>query len=364
MSRFFSPRFASLEAYTPGEQPQDQQYVKLNTNESPYPPSPRTCAVVTDAELKRLNLYSDPSGAKLRAKLAAHYGVKPGNIVLANGSDELLSFAFMAFCDEASPVAFPDISYGFYPVFAALYGLKASVIPLKEDFSVDIGALAASKGMIVVANPNAPTGMPLTLEEMETLLASDPDRVVVVDEAYVDFGAQTALPLLEKYDNLLVARTYSKSRSMAGMRLGFGIGSEALINDLETIRFSTNPYNLDRLALLLGEAAIADDAYYMENCARIAATREAAAARLKGMGFQLTPSKANFLFAKHPDLPGCALYSALKERGILVRHFSKPRISDYVRITVGTPEQMEALFKATEAILKETKGGTPCVQQA
>ena len=247
MSRFFSSRFASLAPYVPGEQPQDQQYVKLNTNESPYPPSPRTRAAVSDAELARLNLYPDPTGTRLREAIAARYGVKPANVLLANGSDEILSFAFMAFCDAETPVAFPDISYGFYPVYAALYGLAAEKIPLRADFSMDVDAFCASRGMRVLANPNAPTGMALPLSEIERILSSDPDRVVLVDEAYVDFGAQTALPLLAKYENLLVVRTYSKSRSMAGARLGFALGSEALIRDLETIRFSTNPYNLNRL---------------------------------------------------------------------------------------------------------------------
>lgn len=360
MSRFFSSRFASLAPYVPGEQPQDQQYVKLNTNESPYPPSPRTRAAVSDAELARLNLYPDPTGTRLREALAARYGVKPANVLLANGSDEILSFAFMAFCDAETPVAFPDISYGFYPVYAALYGLAAEEIPLRADFSMDVDAFCASRGMRVLANPNAPTGMVLPLSEIERILSSDPDRVVLVDEAYVDFGAQTALPLLAKYENLLVVRTYSKSRSMAGARLGFALGSEALIRDLETIRFSTNPYNLNRLTLLLGEAAVADDAYYMENCKKIAATRERAAARLKELGFTLTPSQANFLFASHPAVSGETLYSALKAQGVLVRHFKKPRISEYVRITIGTPEQMEVLFAAIEDILK---GDAACAPQ-
>ncbi len=360
MSRFFSRRFASLEAYTPGEQPQDQQYVKLNTNESPYPPSPRTRTAVSDAELARLNLYPDPTGTRLRNALAARYDVQPENVLLANGSDEILSFAFMAFCDGQTPVAYPDISYGFYPVYAALYGLAAQELPLKADFSMDVESFCSARGMRVFANPNAPTGIALPLYEIERILASDPDRVVLVDEAYVDFGAETALPLLARYDNLLIVRTYSKSRSMAGARLGFAIGSEALIRDLETIRFSTNPYNLDRLTLLLGEAAVADDAYYMENCKRIAQTRESAAERLKALGFSLTPSQANFLFARHPAVPGAALYQGLKARGVLVRHFGKPRIADYVRITIGTPEQMETLFTAIEDILK---GGAPCATQ-
>ncbi|MBQ7112651.1 MAG: histidinol-phosphate transaminase [Clostridia bacterium] len=354
MSRFFSSRFASLEAYTPGEQPQDQSYTKLNTNESPYPPSPATVAAVTEAELNKLNLYSDPTGRRLREALAALYGLEKENVLLANGSDEILSFAFMAFCDRENPVAFPAISYGFYPVYADLYGLEAAKVPLLPDFSVDVEALAAKKGMIVIANPNAPTGIALPLDKIEYLLKSDKDRIVLVDEAYVDFGTESALSLLPRYDNLLIVRTYSKSRSMAGARLGFAFGSREIIADLETIRYSTNPYNLDRLALLLGEAAVKDDGYYKANCEKIAATREASAKRLMEMGFTMTPSTANFLFVKHPSVSGGALYSGLKERGVLVRHFNKPLIRDYLRITVGTPEQMEILFFALADILSQT----------
>ncbi|MBE5785323.1 MAG: histidinol-phosphate transaminase [Clostridiales bacterium] len=354
MSRFFSSRFASLEAYTPGEQPQDQSYTKLNTNESPYPPSPATVAAVTETELNKLNLYSDPTGRRLREALAELYGLQRENVILANGSDEILSFAFMAFADKETPVAFPAISYGFYPVYADLYGLEATKVPLLPDFSVDVEALAAAKGMIVIANPNAPTGIALSLDKIEYLLKSDRDRIVLVDEAYVDFGAESALPLLQKYDNLLIIRTYSKSRSMAGARLGFAFGSPEIIADLETIRYSTNPYNLDRLALLLGEAAVKDDGYYKRNCEKIAATRAAAEKRLKEMGFTMTPSTTNFLFVKHPAVSGETLYLGLKERGVLVRHFNKPLIQDYLRITVGTPEQMETLFAAIADMLSKT----------
>lgn len=354
MSRFFSERFRTLEAYTPGEQPQDQAYTKLNTNESPYPPSPATLRALTEAELKRLNLYSDPTAGKLRKALGDLYGLEAENVLVANGSDEILSFAFMAFCDQDRPVVFPDITYGFYPVYGQLYGLAARSVPLLPDFSVDVKGLAAEKGMIVIANPNAPTGIALSLAEIEFLLESDRDRLVLVDEAYVDFGAESALPLLEKYDNLLIVRTYSKSRSMAGARLGFAFASAAVIRDLDTIRFSTNPYNLDRLALILGEAAVKDDAYYKANCEKIAATRESAAKRLEEMGFIMTPSTANFLFAEHPAVSGEALYLGLKARGVLVRHFKKARIENRLRISVGTPEQMETLFAAIADILNET----------
>ena len=353
MSRFFSSRFASLAPYVPGEQPQDQQYVKLNTNESPYPPSPRTRAAVSDAELARLNLYPDPTGTRLREALAARYGVKPANVLLANGSDEILSFAFMAFCDAETPVAFPDISYGFYPVYAALYGLAAEEIPLRADFSMDVDAFCASRGMRVLANPNAPTGMVLPLSEIERILSSDPDRVVLVDEAYVDFGAQTALPLLAKYENLLVVRTYSKSRSMAGARLGFALGSRELIADLERLKYATNPYNVNRLTLRLGEAAVDSDPYFRANARRIMATRDKTARALREMGFRLPDSQANFLFVTHPRIDGARLYQKCRERGILIRHFSDPAIAQYNRVTIGAEEEMETFLTVVRDILRE-----------
>lgn len=353
MSRFLSSRFAALSAYTPGEQPQDKQYVKLNTNESPYPPCEATIAAV-HAAAQGLNLYPDPTARVLREKLAARYGVQMQQVFVSNGSDDILNFAFMAFCDAARPVAFPDVSYGFYPVYAALYGLPATQVPLTPDFRVEVNDYAdvAHGGMVVIANPNAPTGLAFGLQEIETLLLQDENRVVVIDEAYVDFGGQSCLPLLARYENLLIVRTFSKSRSMAGARLGFAFGSAALIEDLEKMRYSTNPYSINAMTLAAGAAALDNDAYDMENCKRVMNTRQETAQALRQRGFVLTDSMANFLFAKPPRGTGGAYYLGLKARGVLVRHFNGVRTRDYVRISIGTPAQMQTLLAATDAYLE------------
>lgn len=352
MSRFFVERHASLVPYTPGEQPKDSQYVKLNTNESPFPPSPAVLAAAA-RESGRLQLYSDPECTPLVNKLAEVYGVKPTQVIAVNGSDEILNFAFMAFADEKHPLAFPDISYGFYPVFAALNHIPYEEIPLREDFSIAAADYIGIHRTIVLANPNAPTGLCLSLEEIEQIVASNPDHVVIVDEAYVDFGAQSAVGLVEKYENLLVTQTFSKSRSMAGARLGFGIGSEALIRDLNTIRFSTNPYNVNRMTMAAGVAALEENEYYMQNCRVIAENRSFTTQALRALGFTVLDSRANFIFARSDRIDGGALYSELKKKGVLVRHFTKPRIEDFIRITIGTKAQMEAFLRATEEILKE-----------
>ena len=355
MSRFFSDRYATLVPYVPGEQPLDRRYLKLNTNESPFPPSPGVLAAVSE-EGGKLNLYSDPDARALRAKMAEYYGVTPDRVIMSNGSDEVLNFAFMAFSSEARPLVFPDITYGFYPVFAALNRLPYTEIPVKDDLSIDPADYIGGKRTVVIANPNAPTGLFLPLSEIEKIVKGNPDGVVIVDEAYVDFGGKSAVPLTAKYDNLLVVGTYSKSRSMAGARLGFGIGNPDLIRDLNTIRNSTNPYNVNRMTLAAGVAALEDDAYYRANCKKIEEARAWTTERLTALGFTVIPSTANFLFARHPSIGGEALYLALKDRGILIRHFSKPRIVDYNRITVGTKEQMETLVAAIETILKEQGG--------
>ena len=356
MSRFFSDRYATLVPYVPGEQPQDRRYLKLNTNESPYPPSQGVLAAVNE-EGGRLNLYSDPDARALRSRLADSFGVTPDRVIVSNGSDEVLNFAFMAFASEKTPLVFPDITYGFYPVFAELNRLPYTEIPVKDDLSIDpADYIGKGKKTVVIANPNAPTGLFLPLSEIEKIVSGNPDGVVIVDEAYVDFGGESAVPLTAKYDNLLVVGTYSKSRSMAGARLGFGIGNSDLIRDLNTIRNSTNPYNVNRMTLAAGAAALEDDAYYRANCKKIEDARDRTATQLTALGFTVIPSKANFLFAKTPAIGGEALYLTLKERGILIRHFSKPRIADYNRITVGTQEQMETLVAAVETILKEQGG--------
>ena len=353
MSRFLSQRFAALEAYTPGEQPQDMQYVKLNTNESPFPPSPEVIAAVNAAQVARLNLYPDPTGRVLKEKLAALYGLAPENIFLSNGSDDILNFTFMAFCDESRPVAYPAISYGFYPVYANLYRLPHTEIPLRENFRLEPEDYCGLKQNIVIANPNAPTGRAISPADVERILASNPNHVVLIDEAYVDFGGESCRKLIPQYDNLLVCQTFSKSRSMAGGRLGFAMGNAELIADLEKIKYSTNPYNINRLTLIAAEAAVDSNDYYVRNCRTIAENRAYTVSALAELGFETVPSVANFIFSRHPSLQGKELYIKLKKKGVLVRHWDKPEIADYVRITIGSREQMDTFLKRTREILKE-----------
>ena len=349
MSRFFTEKYASLTPYTPGEQPKERQYVKLNTNESPFAPSPKVKAAVAE-QCGKLQLYSDPESAALRTKLAEVYGVRPSQVVVTNGSDEVLNFAFMAFADE---IVFPDITYGFYPVFAELNRIPYTEIPLKADFSVDPDDYIGLNKTIVIANPNAPTGLTMSLTDIERIVRSNPDNVVIIDEAYVDFGGESAVKLVDKYDNLLVTQTFSKSRSMAGARLGFGIGNEKLIADLNTIRYSTNPYNVNRMTEAAGVAALEENSYYMDNCKTIMENRTWTTRALEGLGFTVLPSLSNFVFAKSERIGGEKLYLELKKRGVLVRHFTKERIKDYNRITIGTMEQMQTLIAAIKEILKE-----------
>ena len=342
MSRYLSSKYASLEAYTPGEQPRDMQYIKLNTNESPYPPAPQVIEVVL-TEAGRLQLYCDPVCADLRDALADRYGVGRENVFVSNGSDDILNFAFMAFGGGGKRAYFPDISYGFYRVYADLHGLQYRQIPLREDFSIAVEDYLSLDGFIALANPNAPTGMALTRAQIEQILRSNPDHVVLIDEAYVDFGAESCVPLTAVYDNLLVVQTFSKSRGLAGARLGFAIGSDALIADLERIKYSTNPYSVNRMTQAAGVATLAADEYNAENCRRIMQTRKESTLCLRGMGFEVLPSLANFIFVRYPGVSGEALYRQLKAKGVLVRHFDAPRIRDYLRITIGTPEQMDVL---------------------
>lgn len=351
MSTFFSSQLKKLAPYTPGEQPQDQQYVKLNTNESPYPPSAGVIAALNDKEAADLRLYSDPECKELKQALAGYYGVEPENIYVGNGSDEALNFAFLSYATDGRGVAFADITYGFYPVFADLYHIPVQIVPLKSDFSIDPKDYYGLNKTIVIANPNAPTGLALSRDEMEGIIKANPDSVVVVDEAYVDFGAESCVALTKTYPNLLVVQTYSKSRSMAGARLGYAIGNAELIRDLETVKFSTNPYNVNRLTLRAGVQAIAEQDYYTENCKKIMATRAYTKEKLETLGFTVLDSRSNFLFAKKPGTDGGAIYRGLKERGVLVRHFDKDPIRDYNRITIGTQEQMDIFLNKLEELL-------------
>lgn len=353
MSRYMSARFAGLNAYTPGEQPRDMDYVKLNTNESPFPPSPQVLAAVRGEEAERLNLYPDPECTALRQALARQYGVEKENVFVANGSDEVLNFSFLAFCDKENGVAFPDISYGFYPVFAQLYQIPAKVVPLRPDFRLAPEDYSNLGCTIVFANPNAPTGLALSAAQVESMVRANPDHVVLVDEAYVDFGGESCVPLTKQYDNLLVCMTFSKSRSLAGARLGFAVGNAALIEDLEKIRYSTNPYNINRMTMAAGIAAVESDTYYKENCRTIQENRAYTEEQLAQRGFSTLPSKANFIFTSCPDMDGGALYRALKQRGVLVRYWDKPALRNYVRVTIGSRPQMDAFLAAVDDARKE-----------
>lgn len=351
MSTFFSGALKNLAPYTPGEQPQDQQYVKLNTNESPYPPSAGVITALNAKEASDLRLYSDPECKELKKALADYYKVEPENIYVGNGSDEALNFAFLSYATDGRGVAFADITYGFYPVFADLYHIPVQIVPLKSDFSIAPEDYYGLNKTIVIANPNAPTGMALSRDTIEGIVKANPDSVVVVDEAYVDFGAESCVELTKIYPNLLVVQTYSKSRSMAGARLGYAIGNAELIRDLETVKFSTNPYNVNRLTLRAGVQAIAEQDYYTENCKKIMDTRAYTKEKLEKLGFTVLDSRSNFLFARKPGTDGGAIYRGLKERGVLVRHFDKDPIRDYNRITIGTQEQMDIFLTKLEELL-------------
>ena len=352
MSRFFSEKYAALVPYTPGEQPKDMQYLKLNTNESPFPPSPKAREYAAKAA-ENLQLYSDPECKDLVAKAAEVFGVDQDEILFTNGSDEILNFAFMAFCDADHPAVFPNVTYGFYPVFAKLNGIPYAEIPLKADFTIDLADYVGHKGMVVIANPNAPTGIALSLREIETLIQNNPDSVVVIDEAYVDFGAESAVSLIHRYDNLLVTQTFSKSRSLAGGRLGFGIGCKALIRDLNTVKYSTNPYNVNRMTMAAGLGALEDEAYTRANCRAVMEVRAWTVKELQSRGFEVLESQTNFVFAKHPNVNGKQLYLKLKENGVLVRHFDTELLTDYNRITIGSADQMRTFIDTLQTVLEE-----------
>ena len=352
MSRFLSPTLAAVTPNTPGEQPQDQQYIKLNTNESPYLPSPAVIAAVSEHEVEKLRLYSDPACADLLKAAAAHFGLQPEQIMPGNGSDENLFFALRAFCDADHPLAYADITYGCYGVWCGLMHIPSHIIPLKEDFTLDPKDYYGLNQTIVLANPNAPTGIALPRAEIEGILKANPNNVVIVDEAYVDFGGESCVPLIDRYENLLVVQTFSKSRQLAGARLGLAMGNAKLIADLNRVKFSLNPYNINRLTLKAGQAALEDTAYFDKTRAAIMDTRAWTMQQLTDRGFTVLDSRANFVFASTERINGGVLYKKLKKNGILVRHFEAPRIENWLRITIGTPEQMQALMDAVDKILE------------
>lgn len=349
-SRFFDKRYAPLSAYVPGEQPRDKKYIKLNTNESPFPPCRGVLDAVNADAVRDLRLYSDPTSIGVKRAVAEFYDICPENVFVSNGSDEALGFLFMAFSENGA--AFMDITYGFYSVFARLYGVDAEVIPLSADFSIDTDKLCSgSTATLFIANPNAPTGLYLSPDEIERIVRYDRNRLVVVDEAYIDFGGESVVPLTMRYDNLVVVQTFSKSRQLAGARLGFAIGAAEIIEGLEKIKFSTNPYNVNRITQICGEAAMRDRDYFDMTRKIIIENRDFVTKEFSARGFSVTDSLANFVFAKSDKIPGNMYYRALRERGILVRHFDSERISDYVRITIGTHDEMDALIAATDEAL-------------
>jgi len=354
MSKFFSAKYSALTPYVPGEQPKDMRYIKLNTNESPFAP-PMSALNAAKEAASKAQLYSDPECTLLTAKTAETLGVKPSQVLMVNGSDEALNFAFMAFCDQSHPIVFPDITYGFYSVFAQLNGIPFETISLKEDFSVDYRDYLEIGKNIVIANPNAPTGLTLTRGQVEEIVRSNPQSVVIIDEAYVDFGGESCVSLIDKYDNLLVTQTFSKSRSLAGARLGMAIGSEGLIADLKTIKYSTNPYNVNRMTAAAGYATLCEKEWFESNVATVCANREYTAQSLKEMGFEVLDSKTNFLFARSNEIDGEVLYLELKRKGVLVRHFKNERIKAFNRISIGTKEQMDIFLEKVREILQEKK---------
>ena len=348
MSSFLSKRFEGIAAYVPGEQPQDRSYIKLNTNESPYPPSPRVLAALNVAEASRLNLYPDPDTREACAAIASSLGVRAENVIMGNGSDELLAFCFQAFCDVDTPAVYADITYGFYSVFARINCVESRIIPLGGDFRIAARDYFNAGGTVFIANPNSPTGLELEYGDLVAILENNPDNIVVVDEAYASFGVRSVVPLTSAYKNLIAVHTMSKSRNLAGARIAYAIADESLIGDLNIMKFSFNPYNVGRLSLLAAVAAIADAGYYADCVERSARTREKTAAELAARGFFVLPSKSNFIFTRPGFMRGKDYYLGLKELGILVRHFGNERISDFVRITIGNDEQMEKLIAATD----------------
>ncbi|WP_448863494.1 pyridoxal phosphate-dependent aminotransferase [Clostridium sp.] len=402
MSRFLSKASESLLPYTPGEQPQGRKFIKLNTNECPYPPSPKVAEAIlagyeeiaagcgtagaadmaeqaetagcgcnagaTEAgkmaekaarvmppELANLRLYSDPEERVLIEAIADHYGVGTNQVIAGNGSDEILGFAFRAFCDQNAPLQFADLTYGFYPALCGLYGIPFKAVPLEEDFTLNIEPYKNCGNNVIIANPNAPTGMSLPLSAIEEVAASNPDRVVMVDEAYVDFGGESCVSLLPKYENLVIIQTFSKSRSLAGARVGFAIANPDLIADMNRIKYSFNPYNVNRLSILAGAAAMRDWDYTKECTGRICKTREKTTEALRALGFTVLDSKTNFIFAKSGDMPGKVYFDGLREAGILVRRWDSERIKDYVRISIGSEEEMETFVEETKKLVEAAR---------
>lgn len=351
--QFWSRRIMDIEPYVPGEQPKDRRYVKLNTNENPYPPSPKVMEAIRNADLTELRRYPDPDCTALRRALCDLYGLAPEQVFVGNGSDEVLAFCHLAFMDEDTPAVFPDITYSFYPVYGQFFGNHCRIVPVREDFTIPLEELMQDDGTVILTNPNAPTGIGLPLSEVKRVLEANPNHVVIVDEAYVDFGCESAVSLIPDYENLLVIQTCSKSRCLAGMRVGFAFGQVHLIGALEAVKNSVNSYTLDRLALAAAQAAVEDREYLDDTCRAIAKTREKTSGKLRTMGFTVLPSQANFVFASHAVVSAKKIFEKLRAQGVLVRYFNKPRIDNFLRITIGTDEEMEILIDTLKCILEE-----------
>ncbi|MDX9888488.1 MAG: histidinol-phosphate transaminase [Anaerovoracaceae bacterium] len=351
MSRFMNPDYRNLSPYVPGDQPQREGWIKLNTNESPYPPAQG----VLDIQADHMNLYPDPESRSLVQALAENYNLEEDQIIVGNGSDELLAFAFMAFQNTDRSFAFPDLTYGFYPVYSQLFGVKAKTIPLAQDWTINYLDYIDVGSTIVIPNPNAPTGLALSIREIEKIVKGNKNNVVIIDEAYIDFGGVSAISLIDEYQNLLVVQTFSKSRSLAGARIGFAMGNCQLIEDLKAIKYSFNPYNLNSWSEAAALAALKDEKYFVECCNKTIEIRESTSQNLKTLGFEILDSRANFIFAKPPALSGEEYYQKLREEKILVRHFAGKRTKDFVRISIGDEKEMESLLKATKKILENQR---------
>lgn len=356
MSRYWSQTTKRIKPYVPGEQPKDRTYIKLNTNENPYPPSPRVIEEICRAAGEDLRRYPDPCCEELRETIAAYYSLSPQQVFCGNGSDELLAFAFLAFFNPGAPILFPDVTYSFYPVYCTLFRLDYELVPLDMSFNVPVEKFFADNGGIVIANPNAPTGACLPRASIRQILEHNFGSVVIVDEAYIDFGGESAVELLEEFPNLLIVQTLSKSRSLAGLRVGFALGHPDLIEGLRRVKDSMNSYTLDRLALAGGVAALKDDEYYRETIRKVIATRERVAAELLKAGFSVIPSKANFLFITHPQARASELYAGLRERGVLVRYFNMPRIDNYLRVSIGTDQEMDIFLRCITELAAHAQG--------
>ncbi len=356
MSRFWSRLTHDLKPYVPGEQPRMTDLVKLNTNESPIGPSPRALEAIRNEATDALRLYPDPQATALRAALASYHQVRPEQVFVGNGSDEVLAHAFAALLKHDAPLLFPDITYSFYPVYCRLFGIACETVPLDPAMRIRVADYRRPAGALIIPNPNAPTGIALSRAEIAALLEDHPDAPMVIDEAYVDFGAETAIPLVASHPNLLVVQTMSKSRALAGLRIGYAIGDAELIEALTRVKDSFNSYPLGRPAQAGAIASLDDDAYFQRSRAQVIAGRERLTSGLAGLGFDVLPSSANFVFARHPAHEGAALAAALRQRAVIVRHFAAPRISDYLRITVGTDGQIDRLLSALAEIFSQPTG--------